>query len=94
MPLYGRPSAAIPRTVGSITSSITRLVRASVITGAGALPAKFVIHTAGPVMGEGREDEKIYRSFTSVLSLAAEKGLTSLALPAVSTGMGSVAGGV
>jgi O-acetyl-ADP-ribose deacetylase (regulator of RNase III) len=59
----------------------------AVITTAGTLPAKYVIHTAGPVQGEGREDEKIYRSFTSVLQLAATKKFCSIALPAVSTGI-------
>jgi len=59
----------------------------AVITTGGKLQAKFVIHTAGPVMGDGHEDEMIHRSFTSVLKLAAEKKLISLALPAVSTGI-------
>jgi O-acetyl-ADP-ribose deacetylase (regulator of RNase III) len=59
----------------------------AVITTAGSLPAKFVIHTAGPVQGEGGEDGKILRSFTSVLALATEKKLVSIAIPAVSTGI-------
>jgi len=59
----------------------------AVLTGAGNLPARFVIHTAGPVMGEGGEDEKILKSFTGVLKLASEKNLSSIALPAVSTGI-------
>ncbi|MDP2278173.1 MAG: macro domain-containing protein, partial [Nitrospirota bacterium] len=33
-------------------------VGTAVLTGAGKLPAKFVIHTVGPRMGEGDEDNK------------------------------------
>jgi O-acetyl-ADP-ribose deacetylase (regulator of RNase III) len=59
----------------------------AVITSAGTLPCRFVIHTAGPVQGEGDEDAKIRRAFINVLSLATEKGLKSLAIPAISTGI-------
>jgi O-acetyl-ADP-ribose deacetylase len=59
----------------------------AVITSAGKLKARFIIHTAGPVQGEGNEDEKITRAFTSVLTLASEKNLVSIAVPAVSTGI-------
>jgi len=59
----------------------------AVITTAGKLPCRFVIHTAGPVQGEGDEDSKICKSFTNVLLLATEKELSSIAIPAVSTGI-------
>ena len=59
----------------------------AVITGAGKLPAKFVIHTAGPVWGEGDEDNKLRRSICNSLALADENGLKSVVFPAISTGI-------
>jgi len=59
----------------------------AVITGAGKLPAKFVIHTPGPVWGEGDEDRKLRKSIRNSLALADEKGLKSIAFPAISTGI-------
>jgi O-acetyl-ADP-ribose deacetylase (regulator of RNase III) len=59
------------------------------ITGAGRLPARYVIHAVGPVWsGDGRHDDALLSgAVTSALSLAHERGLTSLALPAISTGI-------
>ena len=37
-------------------------VGTSVITGSGLLPCKGIIHTVGPRMGEGNEDEKLKSS--------------------------------
>jgi O-acetyl-ADP-ribose deacetylase (regulator of RNase III) len=62
-------------------------VGTSVITTAGKLPARFVIHAVGPRMGEGDEDEKLKSAVLSVLALAAEKGLKSLSMPAISSGI-------
>lgn len=59
----------------------------AVITNGGKLPAKFVIHTAGPVWGDGDEDTKLRRACLSSLQLADEKKLKSVALPAISTGI-------
>lgn len=59
----------------------------AVITSGGRLPAKFVIHTAGPVWGDGDEDAKLRRACLSALSLADEMKLKSVALPAISTGI-------
>jgi O-acetyl-ADP-ribose deacetylase len=59
----------------------------AVITTGGKLPAKFVIHTAGPIWGEGDEDNKLRRSIRNCLALADEKGLKSVAFPAISTGI-------
>jgi O-acetyl-ADP-ribose deacetylase len=61
-------------------------VGASVITGAGNLPARFVIHTVGPRMGEGDEDNKLKKALAGALSLASEKNLKSISLPAISSG--------
>jgi len=57
------------------------------ITTAGKLPAQYVIHTVGPRMGEGDEDSKLKNAVLSCLRLASEKGLKSIALPAVSAGI-------
>ncbi len=59
----------------------------AVITGGGRLPAKHVIHAVGPMMGEGREREKLAGATRSSLEVAAANGLTSIALPAISTGV-------
>ena len=59
----------------------------AVITTGGQLPAKFVIHTAGPVWGDGDEDAKLRRACLSALQLADDKKLKSIALPAISTGI-------
>lgn len=60
----------------------------SVLTGAGALPAKHVIHAA--VMGQDlRTDAKLIRRATaSSLALAARHRLRSVAFPAIGTGVG------
>jgi O-acetyl-ADP-ribose deacetylase (regulator of RNase III) len=57
------------------------------ITGAGALPARFVIHAVGPRWGEGDEEAKLRRAGLSSLGLARERGLQSIALPAISAGI-------
>jgi O-acetyl-ADP-ribose deacetylase (regulator of RNase III) len=59
----------------------------AVITTGGKLPAKFVIHTAGPIWGEGDEDNKLRHSIRNSLALADEQGLKSIAFPAISTGI-------
>ncbi len=62
-------------------------VGTAVITTAGKLPAKFVIHTVGPRMGEGDEDSKLKNAVLSSLMLASQKGLKSISIPAVSSGI-------
>jgi O-acetyl-ADP-ribose deacetylase (regulator of RNase III) len=53
------------------------------------LPAKWVIHTVGPVWhGGGRhEDELLASCYRASLELAAEKGVRTIAFPAISTGV-------
>lgn len=60
----------------------------AVITTAGALPARFVIHTVGPIWrgGSNREAELLARAYRSSLTLAAEEGLHTVAFPSISTG--------
>ena len=56
-------------------------------TGAGRLPCRYVIHAVGPVWGEGEEDEKLGAAVTGALQVADRLELSSLALPAISTGI-------
>jgi len=53
------------------------------------LPARFVIHTVGPVWrGGGRGEAKLLAScYRSSLRLAVENGVRSIAFPAISTGV-------
>lgn len=57
------------------------------VTTAGKLPAKFVIHAVGPRMGEGDEDNKLKNAAQSSFMLASGKGLKSISMPAVSSGI-------
>lgn len=61
-------------------------VGTAVITGAGNLRAKNIIHAVGPRMGEGDEDRKLSSAVRSALALADRHQLRSIALPAISTG--------
>ena len=61
-------------------------VGTAVMTGAGNLKAKRVIHAVGPRMGEGDEDRKLASAVRSALAQADRRGLKSIALPAISTG--------
>ena len=53
------------------------------------LPAKFVIHTVGPVYRDGQhgEPEKLAACYRNSLTLAAENGCQSIAFPCISTGI-------
>ena len=61
----------------------------AVITGGHDLPAAHVIHTVGPVWqgGGAGEDAALASCYRTCLRIAAEHGLTSLAFPAISTGV-------
>lgn len=60
----------------------------AVITTAGDLPARHVIHTVGPIYGRhaGREAELLTACYQNSLRLAASHSLSSIAFPAISTG--------
>jgi O-acetyl-ADP-ribose deacetylase (regulator of RNase III) len=60
----------------------------AVITGAGNLACRHVIHTVGPVWqgGDAGEAETLARCYRSSLALAASAGLHSIAFPSISTG--------
>ncbi|HID06192.1 MAG TPA: macro domain-containing protein [Armatimonadetes bacterium] len=57
------------------------------MTTAGALSAKAVIHAVGPQWGEGDEDRKLRSAVWNSLLLAHEQGFTSIAIPAISSGI-------
>ncbi|MFB0566169.1 MAG: macro domain-containing protein [Candidatus Aminicenantaceae bacterium] len=57
------------------------------LTGGGNLKAKYVIHAAGPVYGEGDEDEKLRMATLNSLRIAREKTINSIAFPAISAGI-------
>lgn len=61
----------------------------AVMTTAGNLPAKFVIHTVGPVWngGKNQETEKLISCYRNSLQLAAENKLESIVFPNISTGV-------
>lgn len=59
----------------------------AVITTAGKLKAKYVIHAVGPRMGEGDENAKLKSATLSALKLADKHRLKSIAFPAISTGI-------
>jgi O-acetyl-ADP-ribose deacetylase (regulator of RNase III) len=60
----------------------------AVITGAHALPNRYVIHTLGPVYGRDRpEAELLAGCYRNSLVLAEENGIESIAFPAISTGI-------
>lgn len=57
------------------------------ITTGGDLRAKHVIHAVGPRAGEGSEEKKLQNATLNSLRIAAENNLTSIAFPAISTGI-------
>lgn len=60
----------------------------AVVSAAGDLPARIVIHAVGPVWRGGTQDEPalLAGAYRSALDLAAEHGSRSIAFPSISTG--------
>ncbi len=58
------------------------------ITTGGNLPARYVIHTVGPIYGResAREAELLADCYRNSLNLAVQHGVTSIAFPSISTG--------
>ena len=77
---------------GSLRAACERLapiaVGEAVITPGFGLPAKYIIHTAGPVYVDGRQGEEaqLKACYQSSLRLAAENGYESIAFPLISSG--------
>ena len=95
----GGVDGAIHRRGGSIILAQCREIRRvaypdglpageAVITEAGRLPARYVIHTVGPIYRshEGREAELLAACYVNSLALAVKHSLASIAFPSISTG--------
>jgi O-acetyl-ADP-ribose deacetylase (regulator of RNase III) len=61
----------------------------AVITSGGNLPAKYVIHTVGPVWngGKNHEEQMLKNCYTNSLQLAVDNGCKTIAFPNISTGV-------
>lgn len=61
----------------------------AVITSGGNLPARFVIHTVGPVWhgGQNNEAQLLENAYSNSLKLAFKNGLETIAFPNISTGI-------
>jgi len=70
------------RTLGGCPTGEARITRGY------RLPARRVIHTVGPIWrgGAAGEDELLARCYRSALALAAQNGIRTIAVPAISTG--------
>jgi O-acetyl-ADP-ribose deacetylase len=89
----GGVDGAIHRAAGPVLLEECRAIGGcatgeAVITGAGRLAARHVIHTVGPVWrgGAAGEADLLARCHLRALALAADHGCASVALPAISTG--------
>ena len=94
----GGVAGIISRAAGpQLQAESDRLVReqgplatgSAVVTGAGKLPFKGVIHAVGPRFGEGDEEAKLVLALQSAFGLAQQRGW-SVAFPAVSSGIFAV----
>lgn len=77
-------SDALIRSLGTLPAG------SAVVTTAGKLPFKGVIHAVGPRQGEGDEERKLFQALTAAFARADEKGWTSVSFPAVSSGIFAV----
>lgn len=61
----------------------------AVITSAGNMPSKFVIHTVGPVWNDGKinEAEKLANCYKNSLRIAVKNGCKTIVFPNISTGI-------
>ncbi len=71
------------RTLGGCPTGEAKITRGY------SLPARWVIHTVGPVWqgGQNREDELLANCYRSVFALAKKHTIKTLAFPAISTGV-------
>ncbi|PIE44922.1 MAG: O-acetyl-ADP-ribose deacetylase [Gammaproteobacteria bacterium] len=94
----GGVDGAIHRAGGSQILSECKIIRSrqggcpvghAVITTAGNLPAKKVIHTVGPRWAGGKNNEmdSLKSCYENCLKIAEQNGLTTVAFPNISTGV-------
>jgi O-acetyl-ADP-ribose deacetylase (regulator of RNase III) len=95
----GGVAGVISRAAGpELQAESDRLVRelgrfptgSAVVTTAGKLPFKGVIHAVGPRYGEGEEEAKLAKALGAAFQCARERGWQSVAFPAVSAGIFAV----
>jgi O-acetyl-ADP-ribose deacetylase (regulator of RNase III) len=77
-------SEAIVRRLGPLPTG------SAVVTTAGRLPFKGVIHAVGPRYGEGDEETKLLAALNAAFARAVENQWSSVAFPAVSSGIFAV----
>lgn len=93
----GGVDGAIHRVGGSAILEECRKIRETkgrcptgeaVITTAGNLPARSVVHTVGPIWrgGEHNEEQLLHNAYVNSLRLASENGAKTIAFPSISTG--------
>lgn len=92
----GGVAAAIADAAGSVLLADCREIIArrgriapghAVVSKAGDLPFRGVIHAVGPKMGEGDEERKLVSALREAFDLAEERRWKSLSFPAVSSGI-------
>ena len=93
----GGVAAAIARAGGSVVQAESDAWVAehgpltsgtAAVTSAGAMPARYVVHVAGPIYRAGRDNEGMLRaSVRGALDAASEVGARSVAFPAISAGI-------
>jgi O-acetyl-ADP-ribose deacetylase len=95
----GGVAAIIARAAGpALQEESDRIVRSrgplptgsAVVTTAGKLPFKGVIHAVGPRHGEGDEERKLFQALHAAFGCAQERGWSSVSFPAVSSGIFAV----
>lgn len=59
----------------------------AVITTAGKLACKAIIHVVGPRNGQAKENDKLSLALNNALTLAQQNGFKSISIPAISTGI-------
>jgi O-acetyl-ADP-ribose deacetylase (regulator of RNase III) len=65
-------------------------VGGAAVTGAGNLPARWVIHAAGMPPGGSATESSVHASVRKSLELAREKGCRTIAIPAIGAGIGGL----
>jgi len=95
----GGVAAAIARAAGpALQRECDRIVRergpfaagSAVVTTAGKLPFKGVIHAVGPRWGDGEEEAKLAHALRASFACAHERQWSSVSFPAVSSGIFAV----
>jgi O-acetyl-ADP-ribose deacetylase len=95
----GGVAGIISRAAGpQLQAESDRLVRergpfptgSAVVTSAGKLPFKGVIHAVGPRQGEGDEETKLVLALVTAFGCVKERGWSSVSFPAVSSGIFAV----